>query len=230
MQKYRLPKVIRDLLSHRTLHTMLDHMQVVFREIGVEHFTLVRLTPELDTIDETTIGTRGHREWYDNYFHRDNPDRDPLIIHAKQTVEPFFALDHITNPRRLEHIARLKLKEGLLIPVHGPHGASGVAWVIGERKYLENYKVVIQAIAITCYHHIEDSFVPIEERDIDLTKRERDVLERVAMGATSPEIAEMLNLSERTVEWYVAQILKKLGARNRIQAVVLAVKDKLIAA
>jgi len=123
-----------------------------------------------------------------------------------------------------------KLKEGLVIPVHGPHGASGVAWVIGERKDLENYKVVIQAIAITCYHHIEDSFVPVEERDIDLTKRERDVLERVAMGATSPEIAEMLNLSERTIEGYVAQIIKKLGARNRIHAVVLAVKDKLIAA
>jgi len=87
---------------------MLDHMEIVLREIGVEHFTLIRLTPELDTIDETTIGTRGHREWYDNYFHRDNPDRDPLIIHAKQTVEPFFALDHITNPRRLEHIARLQ--------------------------------------------------------------------------------------------------------------------------
>jgi DNA-binding NarL/FixJ family response regulator len=39
----------------------------------------------------------------------------------------------------------------------------------------------------------------------------------------------MLSLSERTVEWHVLQAVKRLDAKNRIQAVVLAIRDGLIA-
>jgi DNA-binding NarL/FixJ family response regulator len=39
----------------------------------------------------------------------------------------------------------------------------------------------------------------------------------------------MLRLSERTVEWHVTQAMKKLDAKNRIQTVVLAIRDGLIA-
>jgi hypothetical protein len=39
----------------------------------------------------------------------------------------------------------------------------------------------------------------------------------------------MLRLSERTVEWHALQAMKRLDAKNRIQAVVLAIRDGLIA-
>lgn len=52
-----------------------------------------------------------------------------------------------------------------------------------------------------------------------LTHREQDVLEQLATGATNPEIAAALHLSERTVAHHVSAILGKLGATNRHAAV-----------
>ncbi len=51
-----------------------------------------------------------------------------------------------------------------------------------------------------------------------LTRREGDVLSRLAEGLTDHEIAEALTLSPRTVEAHVSSILHKLGARNRAEA------------
>ena len=55
-----------------------------------------------------------------------------------------------------------------------------------------------------------------------LSAREREVLALVAAGLRNAEIAERLFLSERTVENHVSSILRKLGADNRVEAVVKA--------
>jgi DNA-binding NarL/FixJ family response regulator len=47
-----------------------------------------------------------------------------------------------------------------------------------------------------------------------LTQREQQVLEQVAQGASSKEIARALNLSPRTIGVYRSNLLHKLGARN----------------
>ena len=47
-----------------------------------------------------------------------------------------------------------------------------------------------------------------------ITPRERDILARVATGATSREIANALGISERTVEVHRRNLLKKLGVRR----------------
>jgi RNA polymerase sigma factor (sigma-70 family) len=56
-----------------------------------------------------------------------------------------------------------------------------------------------------------------------LSRRERQVLELVAAGKTSKEIAETLQISEPTVKWHVSRAARKLGARSRAEAVAVAV-------
>lgn len=51
-----------------------------------------------------------------------------------------------------------------------------------------------------------------------LSRRELEVLERLADGLTDREIAEALVISPRTVETHVGSILRKLGVRNRAEA------------
>ena len=55
-------------------------------------------------------------------------------------------------------------------------------------------------------------------REHGLTRREYDILRRVAMGETNPEIAAALGLTRNTVKTYLQRTLEKLGARNRVEA------------
>ncbi len=70
---------------------------------------------------------------------------------------------------------------------------------------------------------------PRRRSDYHLTDREREVLTWVGRGKTSSEIAIILGLSERTVNFHCDQAIKRLGVSNRTQAVAKAVSEQLLA-
>jgi two-component system, NarL family, nitrate/nitrite response regulator NarL len=61
-----------------------------------------------------------------------------------------------------------------------------------------------------------------------LTRREYEVLRRVAMGETNLEIAHAIGLSRNTIKSYLHAALRKLGARNRVEALARASEAGLI--
>jgi two-component system, NarL family, response regulator DesR len=64
----------------------------------------------------------------------------------------------------------------------------------------------------------------LSEGDNPLTEREREVLAASEGGATIEDVAATLYLSEGTVRNYLSTAIKKLGARNRVEAARLAEK------
>lgn len=62
----------------------------------------------------------------------------------------------------------------------------------------------------------------------ELTSRESAVLDAIAAGKRNKEIAAKLNISERTVKFHASSIFAKLGAKNRTEAVKIAVARHLI--
>jgi DNA-binding CsgD family transcriptional regulator len=64
---------------------------------------------------------------------------------------------------------------------------------------------------------------------VQLTAREREILNHVAGGATAEEIAERLAISRTTVESHVRRAMGRLGARNRAHAIALGIQAGLVA-
>ncbi|MCR8963425.1 response regulator transcription factor [Brevibacillus halotolerans] len=62
----------------------------------------------------------------------------------------------------------------------------------------------------------------------ELTEREQDVLQQLAFGYRNDQIAQNLFISEGTVKSHVHRILQKLNVDDRTQAVVLALRHKLV--
>jgi len=56
----------------------------------------------------------------------------------------------------------------------------------------------------------------------DLTKREEDILKLVAKGQSNKEVANALDIQEKTVKHYMTAIMSKLHARNRVEAALIA--------
>ena len=62
-----------------------------------------------------------------------------------------------------------------------------------------------------------------------VTKREEEVLQLIADGCSTPEVANELFISQKTVKNHLASIYQKLDARDRTQAVLTAVRLGIVA-
>lgn len=60
----------------------------------------------------------------------------------------------------------------------------------------------------------------------ELTPREQDILRLLSIGRTNPEIADELHLAPGTVKVHVSSILRTTGARNRVEAALIAIRAR----
>lgn len=114
----------------------------------------------------------------------------------------------------------------------------GVDGYILKDAELAELKKAINAV-IKGENYIQPNLIPalnnrLVSRDIDkdkidsLTKRELEVLIQVANGMFNKEIADSLNISERTVKNHLSNIFKKIDVSDRTQAAVFAIKNDII--
>lgn len=136
-----------------------------------------------------------------------------VLTHAKQESALFRALRLGARAYLSKHIG----VDDLISSVHRVHA--------GE--------VIISAPMAA---RMLDELVLLEERkdpepadqETNLSKRELEVLQLVAGGTTNKEVAEALFISENTVKGHLSRILEKMNARNRQQAVVIAMEKGII--
>ena len=75
---------------------------------------------------------------------------------------------------------------------------------------------------------VEDIIRQGESKAVVLTTVEQNILRLICEGYTNPEIANKLNLSTETVNWYRKRLLAKFGAKNTVTLVKQALTEKIV--
>jgi DNA-binding NarL/FixJ family response regulator len=104
---------------------------------------------------------------------------------------------------------------------------AGVSGVIIKRPYVADLALALQA-ASEGRTFVTGTINQREGAGIQITARERQVLELMANGYSNQAIGEKLSISVKTVEAHRARLFKKLGASNVADAVLLAIRVGLV--
>jgi DNA-binding NarL/FixJ family response regulator len=115
---------------------------------------------------------------------------------------------------------------GFLLKRSSPEQLIAAIHTVAEGEALLSPSVTRRLIERVAAHPILSR--KADPRLAELTPREREVLELVAQGLSNAEIAEALTLERTTVKTHVQRVLTKLGARNRVEVVIVAYEWGLI--
>lgn len=151
----------------------------------------------------------------------------------------------MTGLEVLQKMKDLKMKVRVLVlTVHNEVEYLLKAVDIGVNGYLlkdsesaELKKAILSVVNGEDY--IQPSLIPVlnakmidrskdNEKLEKLTKRELQVLKLVAIGKLNRQVAEEMEISERTVKNHVSNIFKKIDVKDRTQAAVFAIRNNLI--
>ena len=149
------------------------------------------------------------------------PDMDgPDVCRALCEAVPDVAvtmLTTFTDNELVRRCVRAGIRGYLLKEIPGLELASSIR-LLAKGEPVIDQKVLPQVLAV-----LRQS-TPSPDGEEPLSERQREILRLVADGLSNREIAERVHLSGLTVKSYIEDLLKRLGARNRAHAAILATR------
>jgi DNA-binding NarL/FixJ family response regulator len=193
---------------------------------------IVEQTPDLTVVGEAEDGRQAVTS-----ARRVRPDvvlmdvRMPILDGIEATRE----ITSVPDPPRVIILTTFELDEYVFNALQA--GASGFLLKrTPPEQLIDGIRVVAAGDALlspSVTRRLIAEFAERPERTVsprlaELTDRERQVLVEMARGLSNDELAETLFISENTVKTHVKRVLTKLGARDRVNAVVMAYQAGLM--
>jgi len=219
--------------------------QAIVQELGFGSFILAVTTfPRLHNDGQFYFCTSVPLEWVAEYDRRSYIEIDPRTIHCWSKLTPLIWDRRIagSDPRRMELFERAAfygVGSGVCIGLRGdPHSHAMLGLNAPARDVdaacAASWAAALGDIMLLAVHFhaaflrsIVDGLEP-RQKGLPLSNRELECLFLCSRGQTNMDIAKKLSLSERTVQFHFCNVLSKLGAANRHEAVALAVARGLI--
>ncbi|CAG7856292.1 hypothetical protein MCAMS1_00715 [biofilm metagenome] len=210
------------------------------RQLGFDHFIYALRVPTFFA-DSRLLLINGYPEnWVEHYFEQGFNTDDPVLAYCGKHIIPIqwhdLACTRSSPGERVMHeAADFGLKTGISMPVHSLQGELGIlSFVLNQdfkcgREVTEHARPYIQLLAAHLHEAVRRVAGLIENNNKpQLTLREQECLRWAADGKTSWEIAQLLRMSERTVNFHLNNAMLKLDVCNRQHAVAKATLQGLI--
>ncbi|WP_137132381.1 LuxR family transcriptional regulator [Rhizobium sp. FY34] len=226
---------VKEIISLGTQFDVFRMMRRVTEAYGCRSFIVSEL-PSRTVLELSgkTIITNWPSELLSLFDQASMLQNSPNLQRMRQSTRPFrYSAVEVARERgdtvAKELFERFGMGEGAFFPAHDPLGNRGAVGFSGEKADFSHQQMMeLSYISIHIYQRLAE-IRAIDVRPVEtLSEREIDCLNWTAAGKTSAEIADILNLSEHTVNHYLNRATKKLNTVNRTQAVAKSLRIGLI--
>jgi DNA-binding CsgD family transcriptional regulator len=189
----------------------------------------------LDPGAVTNVGVlfgQTHDAWERHYAEQNFGEHDAVVRELGANMDPVFWSD-VRNRRPLEmeelrifnEAGEFGLKEGFITPIHNLDGSMSAVLLCGADADARDPDTRAAAHLLSLYYGSIAQRIRRAEHlrmtaPVQLTARQIECLKWVRHGKSSNDIGDMLGLSGRTVDHYLADACARLGVRTRHQAVI----------
>lgn len=242
MKLYEFGQVLKSCSSLPQLNEALERY---LRGLGIKTFAFTYHSYYPNSLNKLKydFSSTNLAIWHKHYISEHYEDVDTTLDVVYRTSIPIFwdlqqQLKEAKTPRekqmRLDSI-QYGTEKGLSIPIHGPQEDFAILMVAQMRgeDCLENWQELQYELLSAAYYfyvflqrQLLKNIVP--EKKERLLKRDIQCLTLLAKQYSNEAIAQALNITERTVNYHIQRLNKKLGTNNKYQSVIKALNKGLI--
>jgi len=165
-------------------------------------------------------------------FHLVDPIFQNHFAHFGRQVwsETYKRVSTMAERKFIETSLDFNLDNGITLGERSSSGKGGSTFSFAGNEIAKysRHRTILDLLAPHLHSALAKVFREAPPSGISLTNREKEVLVWTKEGKTNWEISRVLKISERTVVFHMQNAMRKLGARNRVQAMATALSLGLI--
>jgi len=201
------------------------------RELGFDYCTYGLRAPLPAATPKTLIFSNYPTAWQAQYQAKNYLAIDPTVQHGLRSPLPLLWTDNLFSPARelWEEAQSFGLRYGWAQSSRDFNGITGMLTLARSNEPISDTELnakqfkmawLTQTVHLGMSRCLMPKLMP--EADVKLSNREIAVLRWTADGKTAGEISSILNISERTVNFHIRNVITKLNAANKTSAAVKA--------
>lgn len=222
--------------GHKTAGALLDDLLTTVRGYGFDHLIYTGVPvggQKMAPLVELNGWPAG---WYQRYCAQDHSAYDAVSLYSARTLRPF-QWDEIPAPFSDTDLNRLVIGEaaefgirsGFAVPMLSvSHWQSVLSFASAQPRCELSPRARGQLVTMAVMVGGAVQAMMDEHDEVELSEREKEVLLWAAAGKSAWEISKILSISERTVNFHLESTRQKLGVAKTVQAIVEAVRRRLI--
>ena len=201
-------------------------------QCGFDYCTYSISIPALNSKSKFFLFDNCPPSWGAEYRAANAHENDPVIRKGMKSNQPVIWSEAVfADATALWQKARQSgLNIGISVPCWSAHGVFGMLSFIRREKAISDeelqtlstkMQVIGSLIHLSMYQLLEVEKIT-GMQDVTLTAREREIMLWTSEGKTAEIIGAILSISTRTVNFHISNVLTKLMAVNKVQAVMKA--------
>ena len=211
--------------------------------MGYDYYRFALILPMSMQRPKVVLFNQCPASWVQAYALNNMLACDPIIQLARRQTLPIYWNRLDEKARFLQEgsmdvmglAAEFGLRNGISFPLHGAAGENGILSFITRERASSDLMLESSPILSWMSNYIFEAAIRIVRQSMreddpqePLTERETECLFWASEGKTSWEIATILGISERTVNFHLNQVTNKTDSRNRNQAIAKSISSGII--